>query len=847
MEKYLGIDKNSAHMGSVYLQRPRVEKLLETAMNFPIAVVCAGSGYGKTRAVYAFLQNIEAQSIWVPISARDNTPTRFWESYTDMVSLSLPETGARMQKIGFPDTEEAFAQYTDIMREVALKPGKHISVFDDFHELNNPAVLRFFEMAVRVIPKNVTLVIISRTMPEINLIGMILSECIFTISEEALCFTEEEITEYFEQSNLNVTTLKVRDVLEDTQGWAFAINLIGRSLRKETKYERCALEAMKANIFRLIEAELRETISEDLRRFLICLSLIEHLAATLIKELAGNDKLIKEMESLNAYIRYDLSMDTYMIHHLLLEYLRQNQHMLAVQEKRRICKTAGQWCDANGYHMDAFSYYEKAEDYDAIAHKIGLWNVQIPHDMAQYVLEMFENAPDEAKFGNSFFSAMHIKIRINIGKFDEDTVALTKKYAEHYEDMEDSPEKDRALTGIYCLWVFLSMFMCTYTDKYDFNIYHKKMCECYDRNPFKPIGAYKLVPICAWASLVGTSRAGAQEEYITELSKLVPEVAKRGNGFFMGFDDLARGELCFFKGKFEEAEQYLKQAVDKAQAYDQYVTLSRALAYLMRIAFFRGDLQTATEKLQIMESMLSDKDHGDRYILYDIARGFYLLSVGQSERIAGWLKEDFSPYAHPSFIENYANRIKVQYHCKTGKYSAVLAFIENEMEQTILFGKVELKILEALTFYKLKRRNEAMAAFTQAYTLSAPNDLIVMFTQYSKDMRTLTACALRESLPSIPKPWLEGVNRKASAYAKRQAHMIAQYNCANNVDEKIALTEREKLILKDLSHGLSRSEIAASQNISLSTVKMVINIIYDKLCVTNLPDAIRIGVGKKIV
>ena len=847
MEKHFAISTNGHSMAGTHIERPRVGKLFEAAVDFPIVVVCAGAGYGKTRAVYRFLQNTKAQSTWVQISERDNTPTRFWESYTGMISLLWPEIGVRLLKLGFPYTDEAFAEYVEEMREVAKKSGKYIRVFDDFHQLNNPEVLRFFKKAVRVMPPNVTLIIISRTMPEINMIGMILNERIFTISEEALCFTEKEVAEYFQQLNLNVTTLKIRDILEDTQGWAFAINLIGRSLSKETKYERLALEAMKANIFRLIEAELAEDVSEKLWRFLLRLSLVEHLAASLIKELAMDESLIKEMESLNAYIRYDLSLDTYMIHHLFLDYLRQNQHVLTAEERSKTCKAAGKWCDANGYHMDAFSYYEKSEDYDAIARKVRTWNVQMPHDMSQYVLDMFENAPDEVKFGNPIFPGMHIKVRINIGKFDEDTIALIREYAEHYESKPESPEKNLALTAIYCQWVFLSMFMCTYTDKYDFNVYHKKMCECYDKNPFEPIGTYKLVPICAWASLVGTKRPGAQEEYIHEISKLIPEVSKRGKGFFIGFDDLARGELCFFRGEFDEAEQHLKKSVDKAQAHDQYVTFSRALVYLMQIAFFNGDLQAATEKLQTMESMLSDKDHGDRYTLYDIARGFYLLTLGQSEQIAQWLKEDFSQYAHPSFIENYANRIKVRYHCKTGKYSTLLAFIEGEMKQTILFGKIELKLLEALAYYKLKRRNEAITALTEAYELAKPSDLIVMFTQYSKDMRTLTAAALREEVCAIPKPWLEDINRKSSAYAKRQAHMIAQYNAENNINEKIKLTEREALILRDISHGLSRSEIAVSQNISLSTVKMVINIIYDKLCVTNLPDAIRIAVDRKIV
>ncbi|MCL2223031.1 MAG: LuxR C-terminal-related transcriptional regulator [Oscillospiraceae bacterium] len=829
------------------MERPRLDSLLETALSYPLVLVCAGAGYGKTRAVYSFLQRNEVNKTWLQISERDNIKSRFWESFGGVVSLNYPQSGVFLSKIGFPDKDEAFAKFSEAVQKMASEPGKHIMVFDDFHLLNNPDILRLFVRIENMLPENITMMLISRTMPEINMVGMILKQRIFTISEDALRFTEDELAEYFKQLKLQVTTHNLRNVFEDTKGWAFGINLIGQALRKNAKYQRCALEAMKGNIFRLIEAEIEGTISQELWQFLLRLSLIDHLAASLIKELAQSESLLKEMESLHAYIRYDMNLDTYMIHHLFLDYLRQNHYVLTDEVKGKTYQSAGTWCDSSGYSMDALSYYGKAGDYAAIAQKIAKFNVQMPPDMAEYALELFENAPEEVKRNNPLFPGMHIKSKISMGKFDEDTVALAQKYADIYETLPDSPAKSRALTAIYLNRVFLSMFMCTYTDEYEFYKYQKKMADNYFKSPFKIIGKYNLVPVCAWASLVGTKREGAQEEYIDAMARLIPIASKLGNGFFVGFDDLARGELCFYRGQFDEAERYLKKSILKTQPYSQYVTLSRALAYLMRIAFIRGNYEVATENLQAMEPLLSDEDYGVRYTIYDIAHSFYLLFLGQTEQIAEWLKGDFSPYAHPAFIENYANRIKVQYHYQTGQYGRLLGFIENEVERSVLFGKIELKLVQSLVLYKQKQRADAMRVFAEAYELSEPNALTVIFTQFSKDMRTLTAAALKDDNCTIPKEWLREINRKASAIAKQQSHTIAKHRAVNNITKEITLTEREKKILKDLSHGLSRSEIAATQNISVNTVKMVINAIYDRLCVSNLPDAIRVAVARKIV
>ena len=847
MKQYRSSNANSYRESEVSLERPRLNSLLKTAIDYPLVVVCAGAGYGKTRAVYSFLRKIEVHMTWLQISERDNSATRFWESYVAMVSLSCPQIRTHLLKIGFPNTDEAFEEFSEVMYEISEQSEKQIMVFDDFHLLSNPDILSFFVQVENTLPTNTTMILISRTIPKINMVAMILSERIFTISEDALRFSEDEITEYFKELKLHVSTHILRNILEDTGGWAFGLNLIGRSLCKNAKYQRCALEAMKVNIFKLIEAEIEGTISQELWQFLLRISLIDHLASSLIKKLAEDELLIREMESLHAYIRHDINLDAYMIHPLFLDYLKQKHYTLTDEVRKETYQSSGIWCDINGYNMDALTYYGKAGDYGAIAQKVAAFNVQMPPEMARYALELFENAPDEVKQSNPLFPGMHIKTRISIGRFDDDTVALARKYADIYEAQPDSPEKFHALTAIYLSRVFLSMFMCTYTNKYEFYKYQKKMADNYLKHRFKIVGKYNLVPICAWASLVGTERKGAQEEYIDAMARLIPIASELGNGFFAGFDDLARGELCFYRGQFDEAEWHLKQSVLKAQPYNQYVTFSRAVGYLMRIAFARGDYASATEAIRAMEPLLNDEDYGVRYTLYDIARSFYLLALGETEQIPEWLKEDFSPYAHPTFIENYGNRIKIQYHYQTGQYSRLLAFIENETERSILFGKIELNLMKSLVLYKQKRRAEAINAFVLAYELAEPNALIVIFTQFSKNMRTLTAAALKDDTCPIPKPWLREINRKSSAIAKQQSHMVAQHRAANNIDEEITLTGREVKILKDLSHGLSRSEIAASQNISVNTVKMVINSIYNRLGVTNLPDAIRVAVDRKIV
>jgi len=787
-----------------YMERPRLHRLLKNAINYPLIIVCAGSGYGKTYTVHSFLKDYYAEKTnihanWVQISERDNIPARFWESYTNQVSLHWPEFGTRLKEIGFPKTDEAFSKYIAIKQDVALLPGIHIRVFDDFHLLHNADILRFFERSVRIYPPNMKIIFISRTMPEINLIGVMKSENVFTIQEDALCFTEEEIVEYFNQIRLSVMSSDIKNIYDDTQGCAFTINLIAHSLEKKRKYERFALDAIKKNIFRFIEAEIPHTISEQLWRFLLCISLIDHLAADLITLLAKEncsfaasgsdsdnltsynsaDELIGEMKLLNAYIRYDFIMDSYVIHHLFLDYIRQKQEQfLTDEERRRTYQTAGLWCEENGYYVDALSYYEKSGNYDAIIRKVTSLNVQIPQDMAGYALEIFERMPDEVKSDNPLFPSMLIKLKINLGQFHE-AQTIAEKYAEDYESRIETPERNRALSGIYVFWGHLKMKMSTYTDVYDFDIYYKKLSFYYNKNPFKLIGSYKALTASAWASNVGTDRSGAMEEYICAVSRMISFLSPPLIGFYDGLEDLLYGELYFYRRQFNDAEQYLKQSINITRKHDQYITQNKALIYMMHIYFANGDLESAARSLREMETVSArhnEKDYGIRSTIYDIACGFFHLALDNFEKIPEWLKGNFSPFTHSSFLENYANRIRARYHYKTRKYEALLSFIENTAEYpAILFGKIELYVLKALSLYQLKRRSEAIDVFTKAYNLAESNKLIASFTEYANDMRTLTLAAHKEKNCTIPKKWLEDINRISSTYAKRKIKMISDY------------------------------------------------------------------------
>jgi LuxR family maltose regulon positive regulatory protein len=460
---------------------------------------------------------------------------------------------------------------------------------------------------------------------------------------------------------------------------------------------------------------------------------------------------------------------------------------------------------------------------------------------------MFSRFPAKVFEKEQYLAVMHIRVIVCQGLWEESSELIKQYEAKFLEWPAGDPFRNITLGGIYYYWGIVRTLMSTVDDCYDFDKYFAKQDECLSAVPANP-GPLANHPVGPWISLAGSSRKGAPEDFIEATKNVVKHVSHCFNGAMTGFDDLAQGELKFYQDDIRSAEIFINIALRNAQDHKQYEVVHRALLYIIRIAVYQGNYSKAEQALKDMEAQLDKNDYTNRYVTFDIARAWYYCILGLPDMVPDWLKDDFEQYGHACFLKNFANQAKARYCYMVQNYPILLTYIHRlKRRESILYGKVEMLAMEACIHYKVKNKAEAYAVLHEAYENALPNKIMMPFIELGKDMRTLTSSALKETSNSIPKPWLEEVNRKAASYAKRQAHVIAEYKQSNNPDNKISLSTREREILTDLSHGLSRTEIAASHNLSEKKKKMVINFVYTKLGAENLADLIHIATEKKMI
>ncbi|MDR2136246.1 MAG: LuxR C-terminal-related transcriptional regulator [Treponema sp.] len=845
----------------VYLERSRIHALLEKAMGSMVVTVTAGAGYGKTQAVYSFLRTRTFLTSWIQLSERDNIQERFWENFTAAISLISRETALRLAEHGFPGTSRRFDRYLDIPRGDVNPRARYVFVYDDLHVIKNREVLRFLEQCVSSAFPNITSILISRTMPGINIAALDSRHAHTRITEEDLRFTEEETAAYFQIHGIRVGRQITAKVCRDTEGWAFATYLAALFLKRlpapALAAEERHLPGMHTNIFRLLETEILDAVSPGLRKFLIKLTLVDILSRELLEALNPQKDLIAEMEGIGSFIRRDPYSNSYRIHHLFLECLTLKQRELGDHEKQEVYRTAAQWCVSNDRRIDALAYYEKAGNYDSIIDIIDTLPLILPNHTALHLKALLDRAPESLCRGNPMLETLRGKIRMSLGLFIECKEGL-RAHIRRLEGQGLPEEICRALRDCYLYLGFVGLITSTDTGDYGYAADLEKAAfysPLVARLPRPPVS---VIMLGSYICRVREPEEGKILPYLAALEASVPFGVRAFGGCMYGMDDLARGEYAYFRGDLPQAEGLVRRALEKAREQNQYEIENRALFYLLRIGIHRGGCRELQDILNSLEAQKKQEYYRNRFIHYDIIMGWFYAQIGAAKKLAPWLKNEFEDGEINDRGRGLEILVKAKYHLGEKKYSAALASLagRGDTEGTLLFGKMETLAMEAVCRYKAREPEGALAALRSAYQLSLSSGIAMPFVELGRCTRSLMGWALTEDSCGIDREWLAGLKREAAAYAKKLFFVAGVFGEQDSpaggsgagprpvpsrrlFGTGPLLSCREREVLSCLSRGLTRVEIAETLSLSINTVKSVIRSVYNKLGAVNRSQAVQ--------
>lgn len=830
-----------------FLKRPAVDQLLKNAFKKPLTTITARAGYGKTQAVLSALQTLNSKSSWIQLSDLDNHIARFWRRIAYSFKPQSDDLFNSLKSLGYPET---IAVIDQLLRLLSNELNEHfILVFDDFYFIKNKTILNFFELLVSARIKNLSIVLISRTKSSLNLIEMLSKGLLTRITEDDLRFSKEEMDDYFHEQGVHFNHKMSSDIYSYTDGWVFAICLVGLAAKKGDISNQNPIATAKIDIFDLIEKEIFGAAPKEIQDFLIKISVLDVIPSGLLNELASqNFPLISEMVQTNLFIQFDPLSNIYRIHQLFKEFLLERKEQLDEDEFRQVNLVAAKWYEKNERKYEAIGYYKKCGCYNEIFNIIISITHHIPTEIADFFIELIEQAPEEMIKARPIMRVVKSKHLFNNNRLSEAKKEL-QKIREEFEALPKTEENQAVLGEAYAV---LALINIVHLD-YEFETLFKMADEYLPEGSRIINNKMNIADGLNFCSIKDPS-AGELKRHQDALFNASPYIIRVMNGCGYGIEYLNAAESSLYTTDLKNAEKYAYEAIFKSRQQQQCDIEYMANFVLVRIFTAKGNYQKVSDIFHQLGAQISSMQNPFCISLYDVIKGWFFMKIGHVDQVAKWIK--YEEETRKVFAPVYLGReYLVRSDCLLveERYYELLAYMKqtDEMYQSrgILYAIIQNKITEAIIHHYMGNRLESIEALYKAYELAYPNNLIMQFIEYGNRMRTLIHAARLSEDCKIPKIWLDNIYTKSSTYAKQLSQIVSAYNAGHRMDKntnQINLSKRESEVLTYLSRGLTRDEIAESCYLSPSTVSSAITNIFSKLGASNIADAVRIAKENKL-
>lgn len=816
------------------LVRERINKLLAGILEYPLFIVAAPMGYGKTTAVREFLRSRETNQIWVSLAASNGTMSFFWDRLTKQIELFNKSLGEQLKSLGYPSDAPQKAKILEILTEIEYKKDT-ILVIDDFHLASSPENVGLLNTIVREQIPNLHIVLIMRDMKNLRLAE--LTSLCATMTLHSLKYERDEIEQYFKFMHYAPSPEELEKITRYSGGWISMIYLLIVGLKKGIR------AGISSTIDELVENNLYRPYDEGTRQLLQKLAVMESFTseeASFVLEQPDIEQSLKELYMENAFIDFDEATGIYRIHHILLDFLRKKQTYTRI-DIRGLYRRLGEWYLYKRQYPDAYKNLYRAGD---IEHILMLMNQEsnITVILVEFegYREMFENAPKEMLFAYPVAYLQYICLQIM--NFDMETAKTglqhLKEFQQAWPDMKGiEPEhKNRILAEIQILLIFTV-----------FNDIHA-MIECCNKAKQLLKGKNSIIIRRDGEATFGSphfiysyyKEPGTLRELINTMLEGFPVFPEVSDGCGSGFDSVALAEYALETGDLRETELNGFKAIYKAKLMSQTSMLICAKFTLIRLYILQGKIQDAMEILaQLREDVKNDLSPIYNTTL-DLCEGYIFGCLGQLQRIPIWLQQGdmsgnrliYQGMAFNYIVYGKAKLLSQSYielEVLTESFMPYFGVFNNQL------GYIHNYIHESAAKYRLRGMEYSKEALKKAIAIGQADGIVMPFAENAPYiMDILTSLAHDDS---------------RNEYLKKILCLCGKYLESLRTMQQYgpSLSEREKEVLILLGNGLTRDEIASRLTVSSGTVKTHIQNIYLKLEVNGKIAALKKAEQLKII
>jgi LuxR family transcriptional regulator, maltose regulon positive regulatory protein len=355
------------------LPRERLFALLDDACTRPAVWIAAPPGAGKTTLVAGWLESRAKAGIWYQVDSGDADPASFFY-YLGVAERARPGRSRKLRQLPLLTPEHladvaGFAQR--YFRELfARLVAPAVMVLDNFQEAGSDAVFHeTVRTAIDNAPPGVSIVIVSRVLPEREYALLSANRALATIDWEPLKLTRDETRQIVDQ-HAPIDDRMLDALHERSGGWAAGLILLAERLRRGASIEDLSAPDSMQEIFDYFAGQLFDRSDAKTRRMLLQLSYPPNIPESMAAALTGNadaGPLLAQLYRRHLFTdRRRGAQPVYQFHALFRAFLRHRARSeLSTQEQSAIAGLAANQLEQSGELEAAMALYVEAKQWVA--------------------------------------------------------------------------------------------------------------------------------------------------------------------------------------------------------------------------------------------------------------------------------------------------------------------------------------------------------------------------------------------------------------------------------------------------------------------------------------------------
>ena len=802
------------------LQREKVNIELHNIVNYPLTIVTAPMGYGKSTAVREYLLANQLGNIFISLNEASKNTGYFWTILIQRLSEIDKKLVTIMEGLGFPQDSMQTARFIDIILSYSLT-NDFTLVFDDYQFAENEKLNDLLQTIIRRNVPKLHIVIISRHLPQISLTELIVKNVAYHIDKNILRFTDSDVRKYFANMSLPLSKEKVIKIQSIADGWVAALYLIYRGLKDGTPLENIS------EIEDLLKNALYKNYDDQTKKVLCALSILDEFKielAVFSTELESVVSIIDKLYKENAFIHLDMRSKIYTIHNVFRSFLR-NEFIGLRLDNKEIYRRAGYWYLERNDITQGFQYLFLGQDYDTMLKELEKPSLYIKASDRPMMFNYFDAIPESKKENHPIAYLKFILMFIITGDKKRGNELLTKFQDEISYDKFSNELKIEIEAAIYLIKVFLSFnnieLMISHTEKaLDLLKGEASVISSY-QGPFS-FGSPHLTYI--YYKEIGTYKKISELHY--------EKYAKVSGGAGLGSEALCAAEYALETGDFNSVEINAFRTIYQAKVKNQTSMVVCSAFTLARLYLYQNKYTEAISLLNELSDEVTSNIESILLNTFDLCLGYIYACTGEYDKIPKWIKDGdmsinslllqgavFSYVVYGKALILSENWSKAEALCET--FNSYFSIFNNQL------GYIHNYIHLAIATYKRGNTVNAKSWLAKALNIGLADNIIMPFAENGTNI--LPILNLFSSKDEID---MEYIN-KLGVFSKKYSSIISNPVFFNN-----PLSAREIEVLKLISKGMSRNEIAEEMIISSGTVRTHIQNIYIKLGVNKKSEAL---------